>query len=107
VGTPKVAPLQALQQTKILTTVHWTNSQELSINKMANLTAQTMATLNKHKTQMNASLQQLVANTSQLHQQQQTIMNQMTMMSFGGASGTAVKAQQSAHTTPEIYQYPA
>ncbi len=37
---------------------------------MANLTAQTMATLNEHVTQTNASLQQLAANNAQLHQQQ-------------------------------------
>ncbi len=52
---------------------------------MANFTAQTTATLNEHATQMNASLQQLAADTFQLHQQQQAIMNQMTMMSLGGA----------------------
>jgi hypothetical protein len=37
---------------------------------MVNLTAQTTATLNEHATQMNASLQQLAANTAQLHQRQ-------------------------------------
>jgi hypothetical protein len=52
---------------------------------MANLTAQTTATLNKHTTQTNASLQQLAANNAQLHQQQHAIMNQMAMMSLGGA----------------------
>jgi hypothetical protein len=36
---------------------------------MANLTAQTTATLNEHATQMNASLQQLAANNAQLDQQ--------------------------------------
>ncbi len=52
---------------------------------MANLTAQTTATLNKHATQTNASLQQLAANNAQLYQQQQAIMNQMATMSLGGA----------------------
>jgi hypothetical protein len=49
---------------------------------MANLTAQTAATINKHATQTNASLQQLAANTTQLHHQQQAMMNQMAMMAM-------------------------
>ena len=43
---------------------------------MVNLTAQTAATINEHATQTNASLQQLAVNTTQLHQQQQAMMNQ-------------------------------
>ena len=38
---------------------------------VVNLAAQTAATINKHATQTNASLQQLAANTTQLHHQQQ------------------------------------
>jgi hypothetical protein len=37
---------------------------------MANLTAQTAATINEHAAQTNKFLQQLTANTTQLHQQQ-------------------------------------
>ena len=77
---------------------------------MANLTAQTTATLNKHATQMNTSLQQLAANNAQLHQQQQAIMNQMAMMSLEGAyqgAAAVVTPQQTAHIPPQIYQPPA
>jgi hypothetical protein len=77
---------------------------------MANLTAQTIATLNKHTMQTNVSLQQLTANTAQLHQQQQAIMNQMAMMSLEGAyqgAAAVVTPQQTAHIPPQIYQPPA
>jgi hypothetical protein len=77
---------------------------------MANLTVQTKATLNEHAMQTNASLQELAANTSQLHQQQQAIMNQMAMMSLGGAyqgAAAVVTTQQITHTAPQIYQPPA
>jgi hypothetical protein len=73
---------------------------------MANLTAQTTATLNKHATQMNTSLQQLAANNAQLHQQQQAIMNQMAMMSLGGAyqgAAAVVIPQQTIRVPPQIY----
>jgi hypothetical protein len=58
---------------------------------MANLTAQTAATTNEHATQMNASLQQLAVNMTQLHQQQQAMMNQMAMMTMnnGAQAGAA------------------
>jgi hypothetical protein len=52
---------------------------------MVNLSVQTMATIYEHATQTNAFLQQLVANTSQLYQEQQAIMNQMAVMSLGDA----------------------
>ncbi len=68
------------------------------------------ARINEHAMQINASLQQLAENTSQLHQQQQAIMNQMAMMSLGGAyQGAAAVAplQQIAHAPPQIYQPPA
>jgi hypothetical protein len=77
---------------------------------MANLTAQTTATLNEHATQTNASLQQLVANNAQLHQQQQVIMNQMAMMFLGGAyhgAAAMVTPQQTTHAPPQIYLPPA
>jgi hypothetical protein len=77
---------------------------------MANLTAQTTATLNEHATQTNASLQQLAANNAQLHQQQQAIMNHMAMMSLGGAyqgAPAVMKPQQTAHIPPQIYLPPA
>jgi hypothetical protein len=73
---------------------------------MANLTVQTTATLNKHAMQMNTSLQQLAANNAQLHQQQQAIMNQMTMMSLGGAyqgAAAVVIPQQTILVPPQIY----
>ncbi len=77
---------------------------------IANLTAQTTATLDKQATQTSASLQQLVANTAQLHQQQQAIMNQMAMISLGGAyqgATAVVTPQQTAHAPPQIYLPPA
>ncbi len=76
----------------------------------ANLTVQTTATLNEHAMQTNASLQQLAANTSQPHQQQQTTMNQMAMMSLRGAyqhAAVAVILQQIVHALLQIYQPPA
>jgi hypothetical protein len=77
---------------------------------MVNLSVQTMATINEHATQTNAFLQQLVANTSQLYQEQQAIMNQRAMMSLGGAyqgAAAAVTPQQIARAPPQIYQPPA
>jgi hypothetical protein len=77
---------------------------------VANFSAQTMATINKHATQTNVSLQQLASNTSQLHQQQQAIMNQMAMMSLEGTyqgAAAAVTLQQVAHAPPQICQPPA
>ncbi len=73
---------------------------------MASLTAQTMATRNKHPAQRNVSLQQLAASNAQLHQQQQAIINQMAMMSLGGAHQGAtavVTMQQTAHAPPQLY----
>ena len=69
---------------------------------MANLTAQTAATINEHATQTNASLQQLAANTTQLHQQQQAMMNQMAMMTMNNGA----QAQQTTFARPptQIYQ---
>ncbi len=67
---------------------------------MANLSAQMTAMINEHATQTNASLQHLAGNTSQLHQQQQAIMNQIAMMPLGGAyqgAAAAVTLQQIAH----------
>jgi hypothetical protein len=77
---------------------------------MANLTVQTMATLNEQATQMNMSLQQLAANNAQLYQQQQAIMNQMAMMTFGGAyqgAAAGVTPQRTPHSPPQIYLPPA
>jgi hypothetical protein len=77
---------------------------------MANLSAQRTATINEHATQTNASFQQLMANTSQLHQQQQVIMNQMSMVSLGDAyqsAAAAVTPQQIALAQSQIYQPPA
>jgi hypothetical protein len=47
---------------------------------MANLSAQTAASLDANATQINASLQQLATNNAQLHQQQQLMMQQMAML---------------------------
>jgi hypothetical protein len=47
---------------------------------MANLSAQTAASLNANATQINASLQQLATNNAQLHQQQQLMMQKMAML---------------------------
>ncbi len=77
---------------------------------MANLTAQTTATLKEHAMQSNVSLQQLVANNAQLHQQQQAIMNQMAMMSLRGAyqgAAAVLTPQQTAQAPPQIYLPPA
>jgi hypothetical protein len=49
---------------------------------MANLLLQTMATIKASRTQVNATLQQMATNQSQLQQQQQQMMQQMAMMLF-------------------------
>jgi hypothetical protein len=67
---------------------------------IAYLTAQTMATLNKQAMQTNASLQQLASNNAQLHLQQQAIINQMAMMSFGSAYQGAAAGVAPQQTTP-------
>ena len=72
---------------------------------MANLTAQTAATINEHATQTNASLQQLAANTTQLHQQQQAMMNQMAMWTMNNGMQAGGPAQQTFARPPtQIYQ---
>ncbi len=68
---------------------------------MANLTAHTAATINEHAVQTNASLQQLAANTMQLHQQHQAMMNQMAMLTMNNSAAT----QQIIPQAPtQIYQ---
>ena len=59
---------------------------------MANLTAQTTATINEHAVQTNTSLQQLAANTTQLHQQQQAMINQMAMLMMNNGAATQPRA---------------
>ena len=72
---------------------------------MANLTAQTAATINEHATQTNASLQQLAANTTQIHQQQQAMMNQMAMWTMNNGTQAGGPAQQTSARPPtQIYQ---
>jgi hypothetical protein len=79
---------------------------------MVNLSVQTMATINDHATKMNASLQQLTVNTSQLHQRQQAIMSQMAMMSLGGtyqgaaAAVTLQKLHMPHHRSTNPQHYP-
>jgi len=71
---------------------------------MANLTAQTAATINEHATQTNASLQQLAANMTQLHQQQQAMMNQMAMMTMNNGAQAGAEQQNFAQPPTQIYQ---
>ena len=56
---------------------------------------------------MNASLQQLAANTNQLHQQQQDIINQMAMMTINHGAPAPATHQTFARAPPPIYQPPA
>ncbi len=59
----------------------------MTINShMANLSAQTAASLEANATQINASLQQLATNNAQLHQQQQSLMQQMAMLTMNAAT---------------------
>ena len=53
---------------------------------MANLSAQTAAFLEANATQINASLQQLATNNAQLHQQQQSLMQQMELITTNAAT---------------------
>jgi hypothetical protein len=71
---------------------------------MANLTAQTAATINKHAMQTNASLQQLAMNRTQLHQQQQTMMNQMAMMTMNYNAQAGTAQQTFARPPTQMYQ---
>jgi hypothetical protein len=53
----------------------------ITINShMANLSAQTAASLEANATQIDASLQQFTNNNAQLHQQQQSLMQQMALL---------------------------
>lgn len=71
---------------------------------MVNLMVQTAATINKHIVQMNSSLQQLAANVTQLHQQQQAIINQMAMMTMNHGVAAAAIQHTIAHAPTQIYQ---
>jgi hypothetical protein len=71
---------------------------------VANLAAQTAATINEHATQTNASLQQLTANTTQLHHQQQAMMNQMTMMVMNNSAEAGATQQTFAQPPTQMYQ---
>jgi len=62
------------------------------------------ATVNKHATQTNASLQQLAANATQLHQQQQAMMNQMAMMTMSNGAQAGTAQQTFAQPPTQIYQ---
>jgi hypothetical protein len=53
---------------------------------MANLLAQTAASLEANVTQINASLQQLATNNGRLHQQQQSLMQQMALLMTNAAT---------------------
>jgi hypothetical protein len=59
----------------------------ITINShMANLSAQTVASLEANMTQINASHQQLATNNAQLHQQQQSLMQQMALLMTNAAT---------------------
>ena len=68
---------------------------------MANLSAQTAASIEANATQINASLQQLTANNTQLHQQQQAMMQQMAMLTTN-----ATAARPTAYVPPVTYTAP-
>ena len=68
---------------------------------MANLSAQTTASIEANATQINASLQQLAANNTQLHQQQQAMMQQMAMLMTN-----ATVARPTAYVPPMTYTAP-
>ncbi len=53
---------------------------------MANLSAQTAASIKTNATQINASLQQLATHNAHLHQQQQSLMQQMAMLMTNAAT---------------------
>lgn len=68
---------------------------------MANLSAQTAASLEANATHINTSLQQLAANNAQLHQQQQSLMQQMALLTTN-----ATAARQPAYVPPPTYAAP-
>ena len=70
---------------------------------MAKIFEMTKASINEHTTQTNASLQQLAANTNQLQQQQQDIINQMAMMTMNHGAPTPATHQTFARAPPPIY----
>jgi hypothetical protein len=76
----------------------------ITINShMANILAQTAASLEANTTQINASLQQLANNNAQLYQQQQSLMQQMALLTTNAAT-----TQNNAYVPPpaQIYAPP-
>jgi hypothetical protein len=67
---------------------------------MANLLAQTAASIKANATQINVSLQKLASNNAQLHQQQQSLMQQMTMLTTN-----ATTACSNAYVPPNASIY--
>jgi hypothetical protein len=65
---------------------------------------QTAVTINEHAVQMNSSLQQLATNATQLHQQQQAIMNQMAIMTMNHDAAAAAIQHTIARAPTQIYQ---
>jgi hypothetical protein len=55
---------------------------------MTNLLAQTAASIEANATQINASLQQLATHNAQLHQQQQSLMQQMAILTTNASNAT-------------------
>ena len=65
---------------------------------MANLSAQTAATMQANASQINASVKQLADNNTQLHQQQQSMMQQMASLTTN-----ATTARPPAYVPPTTY----
>jgi hypothetical protein len=81
----------------------------ITINShMANLSAQTAASLEANATQINASLQQLAFNNAQLHQQQQSLMQQMALLMTNAAttrSNTYVPLPAQIYAPPPLHSF--
>jgi hypothetical protein len=85
------------------------NTIATTINShMANLSAQTAASLETNAMQINASLQQLATYNVQLHQQQQSLMQQMAMLTTNATTtrnNTYVAPRAQIYAPPPLHGF--
>jgi hypothetical protein len=70
---------------------------------MAHLSTQTATPLKTNASQINVSLQQLVANNNQLHQQQQIMMQQMAMLLTNQCTAVTTRTRNTTSGTRNNY----
>ncbi len=75
---------------------------------MANLSVQTAASLEANAMQINTSLQQLATTNMQLHQQQQSLMHQMAMLTTNAVmtcTNTYVPPPTQIYAPPPLHRF--